>query len=232
MTGKLYGIGVGPGDPELLTLKAVRLIKSADLIAFPTNKKGKSIAWQIAATHVPKTTKKFGFHVPMSLNRDAANNAYNKAATEIKQQLEAGLNVACLCEGDAFFYGSFTYVFERLVNQYEVEIIPAMPAFIAASAALKIPILVQNEDLQIISATLDEAILIDKIRTGNNIAIYKVGRHFAMLRQILDRFDLLNKSNLVEYVSQKQQKITPMTATNNNTRPYFSMIIINKRPNL
>ncbi|NRA86428.1 MAG: precorrin-2 C(20)-methyltransferase [Rhizobiales bacterium] len=228
-TGKLYGIGVGPGDPELLTLKAVRLIKSADIISYPTNQAGKSIAWQIAAPHAPKATKKLGFYVPINVNRAAANLAYDDAAKKISKHLDAGLDVACLCEGDAFFYGSFAYIFERLVDNFATEIIPSMPAFVAASAALKIPMLIQNEDLQIIPATLDEAILIDKIRTGNNIAIYKVGRHFAKLRQILEKFNLLDKANLVEYVSQKQQKVTPMASTNHDTRPYFSMIIINKR---
>lgn len=229
MVGKLYGIGVGPGDPELLTLKAVRLIGNADLIAYPMNKHGDSIALQIAASHIGEGSKVFGFHVPMNSDRTGANIAYDKAAAELRQHLEAGKKVACLCEGDAFFYGSFTYIFERLIDDFNIEIVPSIPAFVAASAALKIPMLIQNEDLQIIPAILDEAILIDKMRTGNNIAIYKVGRHFAKMRQILDKLNLLEKAHLVEYVSQSQQKVTPMVKTNEDTRPYFSMIIINKR---
>lgn len=229
MTGTLFGIGVGPGDPELLTLKAVRLIKSADVIIYACNKQGVSIAQQIAKSHIPKSAITHGYYVEMSLNRTAANKAYDKAATFIRDHLKAGKNVAYLCEGDAFFYGSFAYIFERIVDDFETEIIPALPAFVAASAALKIPMLVQNEDLQIIPATLDEAILIDKIRTGNNIAIYKVGRHFGKLRQILDKLNLLYKSSLVEFVSQSDQKITPMVKTAADKYPYFSMIIINKR---
>lgn len=229
MNGILYGIGVGPGDPELLTIKAARLIAAADIVAYPTNKDGTSIAQQIAASHMRKNVKTYGFYVPMNVDRKAANQAYDQAADEMRKHLKAGKNVACLCEGDAFFYGSFAYIFERLSADFEVEIIPSMPAFVAASAALKIPMLVQNEDLQIIPATLDEAILIDKIRTGSNVAIYKVGRHFAKLRQIIQHLGLLEKANLVEYVSQSQQKVTPMAQTDAATRPYFSMIIINKR---
>uniref|UniRef100_A0A2A4YV00 Precorrin-2 C(20)-methyltransferase n=1 Tax=OCS116 cluster bacterium TaxID=2030921 RepID=A0A2A4YV00_9PROT len=229
MAGKLYGIGVGPGDPELLTLKAARLIGEADIVAYPMNKAGKSVAFQIASTHIMENCETFGFYVPMSTDRRAANLAYDEAATRLRQYLDAGKKVVCLCEGDAFLYGSFVYIFERLTDEYKIEIIPALPAFVAASAALKIPILTQNEDLQIIPATLDEAILIDKMRTCNNIAIYKIGRHFAKIRQILAKLNLLEKSNLVEYVSQSQQKVIPMAATNEDTRPYFSMIIINRR---
>lgn len=229
MSGILYGIGVGPGDPELLTLKAARLIANADLVAYPTNKDGASIAKQIAISHMRKNVETYGFHVPMNVERNAANHAYDTAAAVMRQHLQEGKNIACLCEGDAFFYGSFAYIFERLEAEFKVEIIPSMPAFVAASAALKIPMLMQNEDLQIIPATLDEAILIDKMRTGNNVAIYKVGRHFAKLRQIIKHLGLLEKSNLVEYVSQSQQKVTAMQNTDNATRPYFSMIIINKR---
>ncbi|MCJ8323269.1 MAG: precorrin-2 C(20)-methyltransferase [Rhizobiales bacterium] len=229
MAGILYGIGVGPGDPELMTIKAVKLIKQADIIAYPCNKDGISIALQIAQDYLPKTAKTFGFYVPMNVDRQAANQAYDAAAETIAEHLDAGRNVACLCEGDAFFYGSFAYIFERLDDEYSTKIIPSMPAFVAASAALKIPMLIQNEDLQIIPATLDEAILIDKIRTGSNVAIYKVGRHFSKIRKIIDHLNLLPKANLVEYVSQSQQKVTCMVNTNEETRPYFSMIIINKR---
>lgn len=229
MPGILYGIGVGPGDPELLTLKAVRLIKSADVIVYASNKQGVSIAQQIAKSHIPKSTITHGYYVEMNLDRAAANKAYDEVAEFIAQHLEAGKNVVYLCEGDAFFYGSFAYVFERLADNHNTEIVPALPAFVAASAALKVPMLIQNEDLQIIPATLDEAILIDKLRTGNNVAIYKVGRHFGKLRQILDKLNLLKKSSLVEFVSQSDQKITPMVKTKADKTPYFSMIIINKR---
>lgn len=229
MAGKLFGIGVGPGDPELMTIKAVKLIKQADIIAYPCNKNGISIARQIAQDYIPKTTETFGFYVPMNVDRKLANQAYDAAAATIAKHLTAGKTVACLCEGDAFFYGSFAYIFERITDDYSIEIIPSMPAFVAASAALKIPMLIQNEDLQVIPATLDEAILIDKIRTGSNVAIYKVGRHFAKLRKIIDHLNLLPKANLVEYVSQSQQKVTQLVNTNEDARPYFSMIIINKR---
>lgn len=229
MAGILYGVGVGPGDPELMTIKAVNLLQKADIVAYPCNKDGSSIAQQIAASYIPKETEIYGFFVPMDINRENANAAYDEAATVLAQHLEAGKKVVCLCEGDAFFYGSFAYIFERLADEFKTEIIPSMPAFVAASAALKIPMLMQNEDLQIIPATLDEAILIDKMRTGNNVAIYKVGRHFAKIRQIIKQLGLLEKSNLVEYVSQSQQKATPLSATNEDTKPYFSMIIINKR---
>lgn len=229
MAGKLYGIGVGPGDPELLTLKAARLIGEVDIIAYPMNKKGESIALQIASSHIVENSETFGFYVPISSDRTAANLAYDDAAVRLRQYLKAGKKVACLCEGDAFFYGSFAYIFERLADEYKTEVIPSMPAFVAASAALKIPMLMLNEDLQIIPAILDEAILIDKIRTSNNVAIYKVGRHFSKIRQILVQLNLLEKSNLVEYVSQSQQKVTAMVATNEDDKPYFSMIVINRR---
>ncbi len=228
-TGTLYGIGVGPSDPELLSLKAVKYIKTAQLIAYPTNKQGVSFAREIASPYIDNDAQEFGFYIPMKTDRSAANIEYDKAATHIEAHLTNGKNVACLCEGDSLFYGSFSYILERLQPKFNVEIIPAIPAFVAAGAALSQPIVMQNEDLQIIPATLNANILATKIKNSDNISIYKVGRHFAKLHNILCQQNLLDKAHLIEYVSNEKQKITPMLQTDSSTRPYFSMIIINKR---
>ena len=118
MTGTLYGIGVGPGDPELMTLKADRLIRSADVVAYPALTGGDSLARSIAAGSIPETVREIVIEVPMTTAREPAQDAYDYGADMIAEELAKGFDVVCLCEGDPFFYGSFMYLFARLADRY------------------------------------------------------------------------------------------------------------------
>ena len=135
MTGKLYGVGLGPGDPELLTLKALRILKSVPVIAWPAPDEGHSFARSIAADHLPGGQVEIAIRVPMRVERFPAQEIYDRAAEEIAAHLDAGRDVAVLCEGDPFFYGSFMYLFERLAGRYETEIVPGVSSIMAAGAA-------------------------------------------------------------------------------------------------
>lgn len=227
--GILIGVGVGPGDPELISLKAFKAIQTADIIAYPVNKDGFSMAKNIAQSHFTHGVQEFGFYVPMLKDRSLVNVEYDKCAKTMATYLKNGLNIACLCEGDAFFYGSFIYLYERLTASFEVEIIPAIPAFVAASAALKQPMLMLNEDLKIIPATQTYEQLANSISTSDNVAIYKVGRHFSKVYKLLEQQKLLDIAYLVENVTNHKQKITKINQLDVTEQPYFSMIIINKR---
>ena len=116
MVGKLYGVGLGPGDPELMTLRTHRLISEAQVVAYPTLAGGDSFARSIAADVIRKDAREIVMDVPMSTAREPAQAAYDKGAAEIAAALEAGEDVVCLCEGDPFFYGSFMYLFARLTG--------------------------------------------------------------------------------------------------------------------
>ena len=114
MLGKFFGLGLGPGDPELVTVKAVRILKSVSAVAFPILEGKESFARSIADQYIPKEINQIPIVVPMTQDRLPAQKAYDKAAQEISEILDRGQDVACLCEGDPFFYGSFMYIFARL----------------------------------------------------------------------------------------------------------------------
>ena len=149
MLGKLFGLGLGPGDPELVTVKAVRILKSVSAVAFPILEGKESFSRSIEDQYIPKEINQIPIVVPMTQDRLPAQKAYDKAAQEISEILDCGQDVACLCEGDPFFYGSFMYIFARLSKMYEVEIIPGVTSVTACAAAAKMPLLARNEHLTV-----------------------------------------------------------------------------------
>ena len=150
MTGTLYGIGVGPGDPELMTLKAHRLISTARVVAYPAPDDGDSFARQIAAATIPEDAEEIPMIVPMRVDRFPAQEVYAGAAERIAGHLELGTDVAVLCEGDPFFYSSFMYLFARLAKRFPVEIVPGVTSLTACAAALKRPLTSRNDVLTVL----------------------------------------------------------------------------------
>ena len=150
--GKLYAVGVGPGDPELLTLKAVKMIKNADVIAFPADGDKPGIAYTIAEKAVPEITTKAALPLSFPMSQSGFEKAHLEAINQIKSALNYGKSVAFLTLGDPGFYSTFSYLYESfLQNSYEVDIICGVPSFCAASAKLRVP-LAQGKASAIISA--------------------------------------------------------------------------------
>ena len=138
MSGRFIGVGVGPGDPELITLKAARLMREANLVAYLANPEGVSQARGIAATvlaEAPAGQRELPVLMPMSENRALANQVYDEAAQTIGNALEAGELVVFLCEGDPLFFGSFTYLLVRLESNYRCEVVPGISSINAAVSA-------------------------------------------------------------------------------------------------
>src|SRR5262245_45078560 len=123
MSGTFYGLGVGPGDPELITLKAWRIISQVPVIAYPAANGGESLAYSIAAPFIPEDVIELAIAVPMRRERGPAQQAYDDAAQTIARHLEEGLDVAFLCEGDPLFYGSFAYLLTRLAHNYSTQVV-------------------------------------------------------------------------------------------------------------
>ena len=121
MTGTLYGLGIGPGDPDLITLKALKLLQVAPVLAYPALEDGKSLARAIVESHLPGGQKEITIRIPMVIERGPAQAAYDKAAEELGKELEAGNDVVVLCEGDPFFYGSFMYLFGRIAENFDAD---------------------------------------------------------------------------------------------------------------
>lgn len=227
MTGTFYAIGVGPGDPDLLTLKAFRYLQSGAIIAYPIGAdSGTSLARKIAAPHIPDDTEEFGFAVPMRVERDPAQQAYRSAAETLADYLTSGRDVVLLCEGDPLFYGSAMFLTKRLAKDFPVEIVPGITSLTASAAAAKHPLAARNDKLKVLPAPLDEDVLEREIKGSETIAIIKVGRHFEKVRTVLDRLKLINHAVIVEHATDEKEKITPLRQMSKGERPYFSTILI------
>lgn len=228
MTGKLYGIGVGPGDPELLTLKAHRILTASPVVAYPAPDEGDSFARSIVAAHLRPEQVEIPIVIPMRIERFPAKPIYDRAAETIAAHLDAGSDVCVLCEGDPFFYGSFMYLFERLVGRYEVEIVPGVSSLMASAAALERPLAARNDVLSVVPAPLPDAAICKVLATSDAIAILKVGRHLERVRGLIDAAGLLSSAGYLERIGLASQRVLPLAEIGPGAAPYFSMILIYK----
>jgi precorrin-2/cobalt-factor-2 C20-methyltransferase len=228
MTGKLYGLGLGPGDPELMTLKAHRILTGAPVVAYPAPDTGPSFARQIAASYLRADQLEVPIVVPMRIERFPAQEIYDEAAETLARHLDAGSDVAVLCEGDPFFFGSFMYLFERLSGRYETEVVPGVSSMMAAAAALGRPLAARNDVLSIVPGPLDDETMRTRIEAAGGVAIIKVGRHFARIRALIEAMGLTPCAGYVERVSLPEQRVMPLSAVPESAAPYFSMILIYK----
>jgi precorrin-2/cobalt-factor-2 C20-methyltransferase len=227
-TGTLYGLGVGPGDPELLTLKAVRILRAVPVLAYPAPVEGQSMARAIAAGHLPGGQTEIAIRMPLDAARFPAEDIYAAAADDIAGHLHAGRDVAALCEGDPFFYGSFMYLFARLAEEHEVEIVPGVSSPMACAAALRAPLAAKNDVLCVLPAPLDEAALKARLEACDAAAIVKVGRHIAKVRRVLGELGLEARARYIERASLDAERILPL-AEADDPAPYFSMILVHRR---
>ncbi|MFT5869596.1 MAG: precorrin-2/cobalt-factor-2 C20-methyltransferase [Paracoccaceae bacterium] len=227
MTGTLYGIGVGPGDPELMTLKAARLIGGADVIAYPTLAGGESFARSIAADLIKHSAREIRIDVPMTTARIPAQDAYDIGAAEIATVLSAGQDVICLCEGDPFFYGSFMYLFARLSGKFTVEIVPGVSSLTACAARAAVPLAARNEVMTILPGPLPDSELSDRIDAADSIVLMKVGRHLGRLRAILEQKGLAQNAHYIERATLGTERVLPLSQAP-DPAPYFSMILVTK----
>ncbi|HEY9058572.1 MAG TPA: precorrin-2 C(20)-methyltransferase [Aurantimonas sp.] len=223
-TGTLYGLGVGPGDPELLTLKALRLLKAAPVVAYPAPDHGTSFARAIVAEYLSAEQEEIPIVVPMRVERFPAAAIYEEAAERIGARLAEGRDVAVLCEGDPFFYGSFMYLFERLASRFPTEIVPGVSSVMAASAALKRPLAARNDVLTVIPGPLDDAALGARIEAAEAFAIMKLGRHFPRVKALIETLGLLDRCAYAERVSLPEERLLPLRDVSGDA-PYFSMIL-------
>lgn len=227
MSGKLYGVGLGPGDPELMTLRAHRLIAGAKVVAYPALAGGASFARSIAADVIAKDAREIVMDVPMTVARGPAQAAYDTGAAQIAEALERGDDVVCLCEGDPFFYGSFMYLFARLSQRFDTEIVPGVTSITTCAAAAKMPLAARNERLTVLPGPLPEAELRARIEGAESVAIMKVGRHLAKIRGVIDGLGLMARAVYVERASLPEEVVCPLADAPENA-PYFSMILLTK----
>ena len=209
-SGTLYGLGVGPGDPELLTLKALRLLQACPVVAYPAPDDAPSFARAIVAEHLTGQQDEIPIIVPMRVERFPAASVYDAAAETIGARLGQGDDVAVLCEGDPFFYGSFMYLFERLAGRFRTEIVPGVSSVMAAAAASQRPLAARNDVLTILPGPLDDDALQARIKGAEAFAIMKLGRHFGRVAALLERLGLADGCAYVERVGLSNERVMPL----------------------
>lgn len=226
MRGTLYGVGVGPGDPDLLTLKAHRLISAAGVVAYPVNTNGEGFAQNIVGKFIQLDATHLPIHVPMKTERAPAQCAYDAASLAIAEHLEAGRDVIFLCEGDPFFFGSFMYIYERLSASHTCKVVPGVTSLTACAAELGRPLAARNEVLKVLPAPLAAETLSRELKTAESVAIIKVGRHFDKVRRVVEEAGLTQQAWIVEAATNPHQKVRALADVPDGDRPYFSTILI------
>lgn len=224
-SGVLHGVGVGPGDPELVTLRAYRMISGAAVIAYPAPEGGESFARAVAADFIAEDADEIRIDVPMTAERAPAQAAYDAAALTIAARLDAGEDVVTLCEGDPLFYGSFMYLLARLGDRYPFVVTPGVSSMSAGAAALGWPLSARDEPVAVIPGTLDDAAIEARLALGGAAVIVKVGRRLARLRALIDRLGLSARAGYVGRATLGDEVVAPLAEAPADA-PYFSLILI------
>lgn len=235
MAGKLYGLGVGPGDPELLTLKALNRLKAASVVAFFAARGRKGNAFAIIESHLGPEQQLLRLEYPVTRERlpdgqdyeSVLSAFYDEAAARVAARLGEGADVAVVCEGDPFFYGSYMYIHDRLGHRYETEVVPGVSSIFAGAAVLGTPLVYRNQSLSVISGTLPPDELRDRLSRADAAAIMKLGGgNLAKVRACLDDLGLLDRALYVERATMAAERILPLAEVDPEASPYFSIILV------
>jgi cobalt-precorrin 5A hydrolase/precorrin-3B C17-methyltransferase len=225
----LYGLGIGPGDPELITVKARDILARVPVIAYPAPEGGESLVRAIAAPHVPPGRIEIVIATPMAVDRFPAREIYDRYAAILAGHLGSGREVAVLCEGDPLFYGSFIYLYERLSPMHSVVVVPGVSSLGAVAAVAGVPLAARNDVFTVLPAPLPEAELEARLLRAEAAAIIKVGRHLPKIRTVLRRLGLESGARYVERATMPTQKVCCVAEVEGDAAPYFSMILV-RRP--
>ena len=234
MTGTFYGIGVGPGDPDLLTMKAIKAIEKADVLIAPkTEKKDGSVALSIAKPYLKKDIEIVYQVFPMVVNFETTD-AWQKNKEEILALLEAGKNVVFLTLGDPMFYSTYIYVYRLLAKEKDVKIetIPGVPAFCAIGSKLGYPLVEGNDIISIIPATADEKLIDKALSVSNNVVMMKVYKNYPEMVNVLTKNDMEKNAVLVSRCGLPDEEvITDLEAHKDEKLNYLSTILTRRNLN-
>ncbi|WP_109530595.1 precorrin-2 C(20)-methyltransferase [Nocardia aurea] len=232
--GKLWGVGLGPGDPELVTVKAARVIESADVIAFHSAKHGRSISRGIAAPYMRAGQLEEHLVYPVTTEttdhpggyQGAIDEFYEQAAERLAAHLAAGRSVALLAAGDPLFYSSYMHMHRRLADRFEAEIIPGITSVSAASAALGTPLVEGEQVLTVLPGTMPTDELTRRLRDTEAAAIMKLGRTYPGVRKALADSGRLDDAYYVERASSTRQRVLRAADVDDADVPYFSITLV------
>ena len=231
-TGQLTGVGVGPGDPDLLTVRATRLIAAADVIAYHCARHGNSIARAAALPYLhdgqveevlryPVTTEASG-----QAYRDLLAEFYEEATARLAGHLAAGRDVVVLCEGDPAFYGSYQHLHTRLSGRFRAAVVPGISSLSAAAAATGVPLVQHDETLTVLPGTLPDDQLRARLAGADAVAVFKLGRTFGKVRAALDEAGLLGRARYVERAGTSAERVVPLADVDPDSVPYMSLALV------
>lgn len=224
MFGKLYGVGVGPGDPELLTIKAVRIIKEADVLAVPGDEKEGSVAYKIAkqAVNDIDTKKIISIHMPMTKDEIRLKESHKKGAEEIIRYLEQGKTVAFLTLGDPTIYSTYLYLHKIISERgYETEIVSGIPSFCAVAARLNQGLVEKKQQLHVIPSSYD---LKDALELSGTKVLMKAGKKMSSVIEYLKTMEC--QASMIENCGMENEKIYRKLDDIKNDAGYYSLIIV------
>lgn len=232
--GTFFTVGVGPGDPELITLKAARIVETADVIAFFAKRGRAGHARTVVEGRIDPNAEQLRLEYPytteVALNDPdyaaGIERFYDECAGRLAARLDTGKNVALLCEGDPFFYGSSMYLFDRLRGAYRSEVVAGVAGMSGCWAAAGLPIVHGDDVLAILPGTLDEPFLTARLQACDAAVIMKVGRNLAKIRTALRHVGMIERAIYVERGTMHGERIMPLCDFREEQAPYFSMVLV------
>jgi precorrin-2/cobalt-factor-2 C20-methyltransferase len=234
MTGKLIGVGVGPGDPELLTLKAMRALGAADVVAHFAKAGNGSNARAIVADHLRTGIEELPLHYPVTTEvakdddayRDAIDQFYEASAAAIAARLDDGKVVAVISEGDPLFYGSYMHLHVRLASRYPTEVVAGISAMSGCWSSIGTPIAQGDDVFTVLPGTLAEDELQRRLREADAAVVMKVGRHLPKIRRALRETGRIERAVYVERGTTANEVIMPLLDKTDDCAPYFAVVLV------
>ena len=235
--GKLIGVGVGPGDPGLLTLKAVQALECADVVAHFAKQGNASNARAIVAQYLRPGITELPLLYPLTTEkptggseyRSAIQGFFDDAASAVAAHLDAGRSVAVLSEGDPLFFGSYMHLHVRLMKQYSTAVIPGVTAMSGCWSAVGLPIAQGDDVLTVMPATLEEAELVRRFRQNDPTVVMKIGRNLSKVRRALAAADRLSCATYIERGTMEQERFMALADKRDDEAPYFAIVLVTGR---
>ena len=235
--GTIYGVGLGPGEPDLMSVRADRLVRNATHVAFFRKAGRQGHARKTVQGMLAENVVEFAMQYPVTTEIPVSDPAYNMqlasfyadCTTHLKTLSDKGEDVVVLCEGDPFFYGSFMHLYTRLQGNAPLQVVPAITGMSGAWTATGIPVTWGDDVLSVLSGTLPEADLTRRMKNSDALVVMKIGRNFAKVTRALKQAGLFDRAWLVEYACMPEQSVKRLAQVSDGAAPYFSIIIVHGR---
>ena len=235
--GVIRGVGLGPGDPELMSVRADRLVRSARHVAFFRKAGRAGRARKIVEGMLRPDAVEFAMEYPVTTEIPFSDPRYNEILSafyadctdRLAALSAAGEDVCVLCEGDPFFYGSFMHLYERLKDGRPVEVVPAITGMSAAWTATGLPVTWGDDVLSVVMATLPEDELTARMQAADALVVMKIGRNMDRVRRALARAGLTDRAWVVEFASMEGQSVRRLAELDGKPTPYFSIVVVHGR---